>query len=241
MTALAGDRTYGDTAPTRHARLLDWVREVAELTTPDRIVWCDGSEAEWDRLTAELVAAGTLVPLDSVKRPNSFWARTDPSDVARVEERTFICSVDEADAGPTNNWMDPGEMKATMTRAVPRLHARPDACTSSRSAWARSTPSSRCSGSRSPTARTWWRRCGSWLGWGRPYSSAWARTRRLRGRAALRRRAARAGPAGRAVAVQRDQVHLALPGDPGDLVVRLGVRRQLAARARSATRCASPA
>ncbi len=116
MTALAGDRTFGDTAPTRHARLLDWVREVAELTTPDRIVWCDGSEAEWSRLTAELVAAGTLVPLDPVKRPNSFWARTDPSDVARVEERTFICSADAADAGPTNNWMDPAEMKATMTQ-----------------------------------------------------------------------------------------------------------------------------
>ena len=115
MTALAGDRTFDDTAPTRHARLLDWVREVAELTTPARIVWCDGSQNEWDRLTAELVAAGTLVPLDPVKRPNSFWARTDPSDVARVEERTFICSADAADAGPTNNWMDPVEMKATMT------------------------------------------------------------------------------------------------------------------------------
>jgi len=116
MTALAGDRTFDDTAPTRHARLLDWVREVAELTTPDRIVWCDGSQTEWDRLTAELVAAGTLVPLDPVKRPNSFWARTDPSDVARVEERTFICSADAADAGPTNNWMDPVEMKAAMTQ-----------------------------------------------------------------------------------------------------------------------------
>jgi phosphoenolpyruvate carboxykinase (GTP) len=115
MTALAGVRTFGDAAPTRHARLLDWVRQVAELTTPERIVWCDGSQAEWERLTTELVATGTLVPLDAAKRPNSFWARTDPSDVARVEERTFICSVDEADAGPTNNWMDPGEMKATMT------------------------------------------------------------------------------------------------------------------------------
>lgn len=117
MTALAGERQsmFDDSTPTRHGRLLDWVREVATLTTPEQIVWCDGSQEEWDRLTAELVASGTMVALDPVKRPNSFWARTDPSDVARVEERTFICSVDEADAGPTNNWVSPAEMKATMT------------------------------------------------------------------------------------------------------------------------------
>jgi phosphoenolpyruvate carboxykinase (GTP) len=104
-----------DSAPTTHARLLAWVREVAELTRPERVVWCDGSEAEWRELTDELVLAGTLVPLDERRRPNSFWARTDPSDVARVEERTFICSVDPDDAGPTNNWVAPAEMKATMT------------------------------------------------------------------------------------------------------------------------------
>jgi phosphoenolpyruvate carboxykinase (GTP) len=102
-------------APTSHPRLLAWVREVAELTTPDRVVWCDGSDDEWTRLTDELVEAGTLVRLDPDRKPNSFWARTDPSDVARVEERTFICSVDEADAGPTNNWMAPSEMKRVMT------------------------------------------------------------------------------------------------------------------------------
>ncbi|MDQ1617276.1 MAG: phosphoenolpyruvate carboxykinase [Actinomycetota bacterium] len=102
-------------APTTHRRLLDWVAETAELTQPEQVVWCDGSDREWQRLTDELVAAGTLVRLDDAKKPNSFWARTDPTDVARVEERTFICSVDEADAGVTNNWMDPAEMKATMT------------------------------------------------------------------------------------------------------------------------------
>jgi phosphoenolpyruvate carboxykinase (GTP) len=85
------------------------------LTTPDEVVWCDGSPQEWRRLTDELVEAGTLVRLSADRKPNSFWARTDPTDVARVEERTFICSVDEADAGPTNNWMAPAEMKRTMT------------------------------------------------------------------------------------------------------------------------------
>src|SRR5215831_14392033 len=104
-----------DNAPTAHHELLAWVREVAALTAPDRVQWCDGSQAEWQRLTDALVDAGALVRLDPAKKPNSFWARTDPGDVARVEERTFICSVDEADAGPTNNWMAPAEMKATMT------------------------------------------------------------------------------------------------------------------------------
>ncbi|WP_033291496.1 phosphoenolpyruvate carboxykinase (GTP) [Amycolatopsis jejuensis] len=102
-----------DNAPTTHSGVLSWVREVAELTTPDRVVWIDGSDEEAALINEELVAAGTFVKLDA--KPNSYWATSDPGDVARVEDRTFICSAEEKDAGPTNNWVDPAEMKATMT------------------------------------------------------------------------------------------------------------------------------
>jgi phosphoenolpyruvate carboxykinase (GTP) len=103
-----------DATPTTHQGILDFVAEVAALTTPDRIHWCTGSDEEWTELTEALVAAGTFTQLDPAKKPNSFHAASSPSDVARVEDRTYICSVDEKDAGPTNNWMAPDEMKDIM-------------------------------------------------------------------------------------------------------------------------------
>ncbi len=115
MTAETTETAAGSAYRSSHAGLQSWVDEVAGMTLPERVVWCDGSDDEWARMTDELVDKGVFVRLDEKKKPNSFWARTDPKDVARVEDRTFICSRDEADAGPTNNWMDPDEMKATMS------------------------------------------------------------------------------------------------------------------------------
>ena len=217
-----------DTAPTKHEGLLAWVQEVAELTQPDRVVFADGSDEENARLCEQLEAAGTFRRLDDKKKPNSYLALSDPSDVARVESRTYICSEREIDAGPTNNWMDPAEMRGIMTDLYRGSHARPHHVCG-----AVLHGPARCRG---PQARRRDHRLRVRRrvdadddpdGQGRAGQDG--RRRLLRQGAALDRCPAGARPERCAVAVQRHQVHQPLPRDPRDLELRLGLRRQRAA------------
>ena len=102
---------------TKNQKLLDWVNEWAAICQPDNVYWCDGSEKENQRLMDKVVASGAAVKLDDKKRPGSYAFNSDPSDVARVENRTFICTTKKEDAGPTNNWMAPDKMKAEMLKS----------------------------------------------------------------------------------------------------------------------------
>ena len=114
-TTVQEPRTAG---AVQHHKLAQWVDEVAQLCKPERVHWCDGSAAEYDEMLRIMVQAGTAIPLNEGKRPHSIFVRSTPADVARVEDRTFICSRSSEDAGPTNNWRDPAEMKAILNKLL---------------------------------------------------------------------------------------------------------------------------
>ena len=206
-----------------HRDVRQWVSEVAARTRPDRVVFADGSDAEWTRLTDDLVAAGTFSRLTA--KPNSFYAASDPTDVARVEDRTFICSEQEKDAGATNNWRDPLAMKATMTELfdgsmVGRTMYVVPFCMGPYDA--RGAPSRY----RDHRFRLRCRIHAHHDANGDARAGADQRRQHVGQGAALGRRAAAARRRRRSVAVQRHQVHRPFSRGADNLVVRLGVRRK---------------
>ena len=225
---------------TGHEQLKQWVDHWAGVLQPADIYWCDGSAEEYDRLCAELVASGTFTSLDQAKRPNSYWAHSDPGDVARVEDRTFICSANEHDAGPNNNWRQPDEMRAEMLGALHGRHAGPHDVRR-----AVLDGSGRLADRPRRRAADRLRLRGRVDADHDPHGPEGARRHRHRRRVrpvrALRRRSARRGRGRRPVAVQPgQQVHRPLPRDPRDPVLRVRATAATPCSARSASPCASP-